>query len=162
MYSNNLYERIDILNPQENALTPRYLGYLGLIPFLISSLLIWLPQFHHHAVKSLTIYAAVILTFIGGVHWGIAMQSMQTAEQVENKCPHNQFIFSIVPSLLAWVAVVFLESYSLIMMSLWFVLFWWIEKLHYQQRLPKWYSKLRNHLTLTATLSIMIGWFGTL
>ena len=150
------------MNQQESTFTARILGYLGLVPFLVSSFLIWLPLFHRFAVDSLSIYAAVILTFIGGVHWGLAMQSFQDANRPKNNGNHNQFIFSIIPSLLAWVAIVFFKPFALILLALCFGLFWLVERSCYKQNLPSWYSQLRNHLTLIASLCIIIGWFGTL
>ena len=149
------------MNSNENALTPNILGYLGLIPFLASSALTWFTQFHAFAVKSLSIYAAVILTFIGGVHWGIAMQIDQNKIQPKNNI-RNQFIFSVIPSLIAWMTIVFFNPHALIILALCFGLFWFIEKSNYQEYLPSWYTQLRPHLTLIAFLSIIIGWMATL
>lgn len=147
------------LNTQTSVFIPRLLGYSGLIPFIISSALIWIPQYHQTAFESLSIYSAIIVTFIGGVHWGIAVQLTQQA--IPSRV-NSQFIFSVIPSLIAWVAIVFIQSYTLIILAISFVLFRLIEKLHYIQHLPAWYSQLRNHLTLVATLSIIVGWLGTL
>ena len=156
---NNNTSSIDTVENAHYALTPRWVGYLGLIPFIASSLFIWSPQYHQFALQSLSIYAAVILTFIGSVHWGIAMQHIgKTNKQNSNM----QFVFSIIPSLFAWIVILFFETYALIILALGFVTFWWFEKSNYQDVLPAWYSKLRMHLTMIATLSIMIGWFGTL
>ena len=147
------------LNSKENVLTPKLLGYLELIPFLASSLLIWTNQAHQYAVQSLTIYAAVILTFIGGVHWGIAVQQSMN---INSNRFRYQFIYSVIPSLLAWVAIVFFNSSTLIILGFCFIVFWWLEKTHYQEHLPSWYLQLRNHLTLVASLCIVFGWLGTL
>jgi hypothetical protein len=151
--------RTQKLNTQTRVFIPRLLGYLGLIPFIVSSALIWIPLYHHTALESLSIYAAVILTFVGGVHWGIAVLRTQ---QTSSLRVSSQFIFSVVPSLIAWITIVFINPYALIILAISFVLFWLIEKLHYQQPLPAWYSQLRNHLTLVATFSIIVGWLGTL
>ena len=55
--------------------TAKFLGYLGLIPFVVSSSLIWLQEYQEFAYASLSIYTAIILTFIGAVHWGITISS---------------------------------------------------------------------------------------
>ncbi len=149
------------MKSQEITLLPRLFGYFGLVPFVISSFFIWSPQYQYYALQSLSIYAAVILTFIGGVHWGIAMQTLQNTQQLDNAI-RNQFIFSLIPSLLAWVAIVFLNPFALIILAVCFTLFWWIEKSYYQQHLPSWYMQLRNHLTLVVVLCIIFGWLGTL
>jgi len=140
---------------QQNSL-PKLLGYLGLIPFLCSALLIWIPQFHHIAVQCLTIYATVILTFIGGVHWGIALQQSQNTDNTDSR-----FIFSVIPSLVAWLAVVFIKPYALIILVLCFIAFRLVEKRLYEQSIPLWYAQLRDQLTVIATLAILVGWVGT-
>ncbi len=149
------------MNTHESALTPKILGYLGLIPFLTSGVLIWFTQFHTYAIKSLSIYAAVILTFIGGVHWGIAMHTHQNKNQSKINT-RNQFIFSVIPSLIAWSAIVFSNSTGLVIIALCFGMFWLIEKLYFHEYLSSWYMRLRSHLTLVACFSIIIGWLGIL
>ena len=141
------------------SLIARWLGYLGLIPFVISSMLIWLHPNQQLAFQSLSIYATVILTFIGGVHWGIALQTIQNTGHTPNLS--KQFIFSVIPSLFAWIALLLLNEDALIILALGFVLFWWFEKSFYQDTIPSWYARLRTHLTVVASLSIIIGWFGT-
>ena len=150
------------MNQLKRTYIPKLLGYLGLIPFFASSILIWVPQYHQYGVESLKAYSAIILTFIGGVHWGLAMQSVQDANSPEANYYHNQFIFSVIPSLIAWIAIVFLKPFSLIILALCFCVFWFSEKLLYIHLFSTWYRKLRNHLTLVATLIIAIGWLGTL
>ncbi len=144
---------------QQNNVIPKWLGYLGLIPFIVSSVLAWIPELNQIALQSLTIYAAVIITFIGGVHWG---QAMQITTQTNEPYIRNQFIFSIAPSLVAWFAVVFVQPYALLIMAGCFVLFWYIEKTIFNKTLHNWYARLRNHLTLVATTFIIIGWLSTL
>ena len=57
------------------------LGYAGLIPFLGGALLVWLvwPQMpmHAYATMALSAYAAVIVSFLGGIHWGIAFREAE-------------------------------------------------------------------------------------
>lgn len=146
---------------QKENFVPALLGYLGLIPFAVSGLLVWVPEYQLYAVQSITIYAAVIVTFIGGVHWGLAMQASKTSNDRDDQLIRNQLIFSVAPSLIAWLAVVVAQSYSLIIIALCFVTFWYIEKTIFSKALENWYTKLRNHLTLVATLFIVIGWLGT-
>lgn len=144
---------------------PRLLGYLGLLPFILSSILVWVPEYHNFAIQSITLYAAVILTFIGGVHWGLAIQACKTSSANErdqnDRALRNQFIFSILPSLVAWLAVLIAQPYSLLIMAIGFVTFWISEKILFSKALEPWYSTLRNHLTIVATLCIVMAWLGT-
>jgi hypothetical protein len=146
---------------QKESTTPRLLGYLGLLPFIVSSLLVWVTEYHHYAVQSLTIYAAVIVTFIGGVHWGLAMQAFKTSSNHDDQYIRKQFIFSVIPSLVAWLAVVVAQPYALLILAICFVSFWYLEKTMFSEAVENWYTTLRNHLTLNATLFIVIGWLGT-
>ena len=50
------------------------LGYAGLVPFGLLSLLLWLvkAELHPFVATALLCYGAVIASFLGGIHWGIA------------------------------------------------------------------------------------------
>ena len=52
------------------------LGYAGLLPFVAGAGLVWLvrPEVHPYVALALSGYAAVILSFLGGIHWGLAMR----------------------------------------------------------------------------------------
>lgn len=151
----------DSLIMQKTYFVPRLLGYLGLLPFIISSLLVWNLKYQQYAIQSITIYAAVIVTFIGGVHWGLAMQAFNTSRKHDDRYIRNQFIFSVIPSLVAWLAVAFAQSYSLPIIAISFILFWYFEKSLFSETFDQQYSKLRNQLTIVATSFIALAWLGT-
>ena len=46
------------------------LGYAGLLPFFGGLALLWYPPMADLGISALTLYAAVILSFVGAVHWG--------------------------------------------------------------------------------------------
>jgi hypothetical protein len=77
------------------------LGYAGLIPFVLLAALLWIVQadLRPWLTIALTSYAALIATFLGGIHWGIAAQR-----------PHHEqpfhYIWGITPSLIAWLALI--------------------------------------------------------
>ena len=50
--------------------TARWLGYGGLLPFVAGAGLVWLVQGEAqvYASMALSAYAAVILSFLGGIH----------------------------------------------------------------------------------------------
>ncbi len=53
------------------------LGYAGLIPFVgcaVALLISGEPQLRHIAERVLIGYGAVILAFLGGVHWGLVLR----------------------------------------------------------------------------------------
>jgi Protein of unknown function (DUF3429) len=70
------------------------LGYAGLIPFVLLAALLWIVQsdLRPWLTIALTSYAALIATFLGGMHWGIA-----AAQSFGQRGFH--LIWGIVPSL---------------------------------------------------------------
>ena len=52
------------------------LGYAGLLPFLAGALLTWIvrPDAHPYVTDALAKYAALIATFLGGMHWGLVLR----------------------------------------------------------------------------------------
>lgn len=55
------------------------LGYAGLVPFVLGAALVWLvrPEVHPFVVDALSKYAALILSFLGGLHWALGMGHAQ-------------------------------------------------------------------------------------
>jgi predicted neutral ceramidase superfamily lipid hydrolase len=127
---------------------PLLLGLAGLIPFAaLSVVLVFAPAAAPaDAMRGLVIYAAVILSFMGGVHWGLALQ----------QAPSASFSESVVPSLIAWAAAAFFEPKpALSVMAAGF-----LALLAYDLAVvraggaPGWYRPLRVGLTTTVVLAI--------
>ena len=55
----------------------RRLGYAGLIPFVFLALCLWLvgPELHPYVALSMQGYGAVIVSFLGGIHWGVGFRN---------------------------------------------------------------------------------------
>ena len=85
------------------------LGLAGLLPFLAGSYaaLAMADEGGRMGLLALSAYAAVILSFLGGVHWGLALQAgpAQTLH-----AQRTRFALGVVPSLVGWAGllVVFL------------------------------------------------------
>ncbi len=127
------------------------LGYAGLIPFLVSVALLWHPSLQGLALGSLLAYAAVILSFVGAVHWGVALGTGAARADA-------RYVSSVLPALAAWCFVLLPQSYALPLLAIAFVVWWWWERTLPEASLPRWYLQLRNHLTLVVALSLSIGW----
>ena len=80
------------------------LGLAGLLPFLAGSYaaLAYTDDAGRMALVALTAYGATILAFLGGVHWGVAMQA---AAGQSVRIQRLRFGLSVIPSLIGWGAL---------------------------------------------------------
>jgi hypothetical protein len=139
--------------------TVAWLGYGGLIPFLAltpASLL----DLRHAALWSSALYAygATILSFIGALHWGLAMSLPElTGDQRAAR-----YAWSIVPALIAWPAMLLSPPIAAPLLVAGFIAHYLQDRrLARQARLPGWYLPLRMRLSSVACLCLAIGMFAS-
>jgi Protein of unknown function (DUF3429) len=84
------------LSPARGALV---LGYAGLIPFVALALGAWWldSAWHTKCLFALLAYSATILSFIGAIHWGLAMRDASPSLGL--------LVWGVIPSLIAWIAL---------------------------------------------------------
>jgi len=147
------------MNQYTSSFTPKLLGYLGLLPFIV--LTAFLFDDHNHFgmwQHFLLSYAALILTFVGALHWSFAM----TIPALPAHKQRNLFLWSITPSLVAWLALSMPRLYGFMLLIIFFVLaLWRDEALGKTVTLTTWYLPLRRNLTLVAVACLLIGAFVT-
>jgi hypothetical protein len=105
------------------------LSLAGLIPFIALGAVVLLdPLDSDTAIQVLVCYGAVILSFIGAVHWGFALRD--TAHPV-NGVPltpavlgaeRQLLLFGIVPSVIGWAALLAMLHFGLPALALFFLL----------------------------------------
>lgn len=80
---------------------PRLLGLAGLLPQLACAIIAWMgpAQWHEPSRVIGALYAALILTFLGGTWWGIAAAA-PAAERRGGLA--WLWIAAVIPSLFAW------------------------------------------------------------
>jgi hypothetical protein len=80
------------------------LGIAGLLPFLICSLgvLSLSSDGSTRSLLALVAYGATILAFLGGVHWGLALDASNAAS---TRVQRARFGLGVVPSLIGWTAM---------------------------------------------------------
>ncbi|WP_376087452.1 DUF3429 domain-containing protein [Roseomonas sp. CCTCC AB2023176] len=80
----------------------RILGPAGLIPFaaLCVAALVW-PEWRFAALVLLVTYGALIASFLGGVHWGLALRPRPGEEWAA----WPRLALGVLPSLIAWAAL---------------------------------------------------------
>lgn len=145
-----------MLNPSApNKLATR-LGYAGLIPFVLLAFLLWIVQadLRPWLTIALTSYAALIATFLGGIHWGIAggVQSSTTAN-----LRSFHLIWGITPSLIAWLALIMPAYAGLPLIAALLVACYLVDRKSYPAAGWSAWLPMRLRLTVVATLSCLIG-----
>lgn len=119
------------------------LGYAGLLPFLLFTIGALLDVYADHALRLFVIYSALIVSFLGGVHWGLAL--------TRDDAPTRQLSWSMLPTIIAVVlffAGVWVTPLTMLSVLALTHLFWLnFEKRHLQTH--PWYLELRGRLTFT-------------
>lgn len=128
-----------------------WLGYGGLIPFvLLAALVWWLPAPNHIAAAfALSAYGATITSFLGAIHWGLAMR------EGTQRSPAFHFVWGVVPALLAWIALLLAPVAGLTLLAVVLGLCYAIDRATYAEfRLQHW-LRLRLPLSLVAGVSCL-------
>ncbi len=135
---------------------PAILGYAGLIPFVVLGVGMWFVPSSQQEIlnKALLSYAACILAFMGAIHWGLAMTAHANSMQLG---------LSVLPALLAWLALNSALTWSYSILIIGFVLLCFADSISTRQRnLPNWYPRLRVPLTLIVVVSLISGAFAAI
>jgi uncharacterized membrane protein len=131
------------------------LGYGGLLPFIFLALLIPLSlDYRPLFAIALVNYGAVILSFVGALHWGFAM----TVQDLSAEQGSDRFIWSVIPALIAWIATLLPMPLGCLLLVIGLVV-------HLRQdrqllrvtSLPAWYLPMRLRLTLTASVCLLLA-----
>ncbi|KGS13093.1 Uncharacterized protein ALO43_01983 [Pseudomonas tremae] len=133
----------------------RLLGYGGLLPFIFLALLVPFSLDYRPLITiALVNYGAVILSFVGALHWGFAM----TAQDMSAEQRSARFVWSIIPALIAWIATLLPMPLGCLLLVIGLVA-------HLRQdrqllriiSLPAWYLPMRLRLTLVASACLLLA-----
>lgn len=130
------------------------LGLAGLIPFLAPALALWMqgPEYSGTALQLQFGYAAVILSFLGGVHWGRAL----AGDRFGPAWP--RLLWSVVPSLIGWALLLVPDAYLLVIgFAVAFSVAYIVDVRAVRAGMfPTWYGKLRKILTIGVLASLIL------
>jgi hypothetical protein len=141
------------VSPPKPAAEAWALGLAGLLPFVAGAVGLWLfpPAWFGLAALGLLAYAAVIVSFLGGIHWGLAMPLAQLTKR------RSLLIWGVLPSLLAWAALLLNSAWGLLLMAASLLLCYVVDcQIYRSLKLGDWLA-LRALLTFVAVLSCLTG-----
>ncbi len=138
------------MNPAPLPFAARLMGYGGLLPFAGGALLAWLlgrPEdidYHAFTMRALSSYAALIVSFLAGIHWAMAMRQPEAAPQ--------GFGRAVGFMLAAWLAVLMPAYAGLVVHGALLLALYAVDRRHY----PAWglgaWLTLRFRCSLAASL----------
>jgi len=138
----------DVSTDGAPAKVPVALGLLGLLPFLAAGLgaVLLTPPAAGTAAVVAAVYGAVILSFLGGVHWGFALKGGGAAA----------FLWAVTPSLVVFFAAFLPLPFMLAVLSAGFVLTGAVDVTVFSRTGPRWYVRLRIVLTLVVVVVLAV------
>jgi hypothetical protein len=129
------------------------LGYAGLLPFVACVLAVALldGEARGFASRALVAYGAVILSFLGAVHWGVLLRQPDAATPA-------RLAVGVLPSLAGWVALLLPDRHALALLVVAFGGFWLYEhRVVGPTGLPAAYLDLRRALSLAVCALLTLG-----
>ncbi len=145
--------------PVSTSLNPAALrlGYIALIPFVLGAVLVWTVRadVHPYVAAALSGYAAVVVAFLGGVHWGFGLTA--TGRPPETVL----FVWGILPALFAWVAVVMQPYAGLVLHGAALVACYLVDRRVYPRHGAGAWLTMRFRLSAVASLSCFVGAAGS-
>lgn len=132
---------------------PLALGLAGLAPFIALGLAVALQHpriLGLDAAFALTAYGAIILSFLGGVHWGLAMRhpSAETRARL--------YVLAVAPPLAAWAGLIVGGAPGLATLAICLAAHGGVDALLATRfAAPRWYPRLRLLLSTIATIAVM-------
>ena len=137
------------------CLSPKLLGWAGIMPFVISALLVIVMNDYEVEIRIIgLLYASTILSFLGAVHWGRLLYLKENNNSL--------WLWGVSTSLLAWISliiIVIFQNYNLssILLVTGFIFALIVD---YKKLLDhKNYISLRIKLTFFAVSSTVINGF---
>lgn len=131
--------------PQQLQKTAWYLSLMGFLPFAILSFAMLYFGRAHPLFDVLTdafrLYGAVILSFLGGIRWGLALNTLAVSPATLS--------ISVVPAIAGWLAMFAPPVFSVGILLLAFCAQGaWDSTAFHSGKGPIWFARLRIVLTL--------------
>lgn len=128
------------------------LGLAGVVPFAACAIGLWVlePQQATRALFAMIGYGAVILSFLGGVHWGRVMLV---------NSGWTDYLYAVTPSLAAWIALLIQHDHAdvgLLLLLISFLAAFMVDRrLVTVGQFPAWFGRLRLLLSSLVALCLV-------
>lgn len=137
------------------------LGAVGILPLLAGTFITVLaPSALGLPVRQFTlVYAAIIVSFLGGIHWGFASAAMM--HQVRDKRARTLMRWSVLPTLASWLSVLLSGAASPLLLAASFILALFLDRTALRRGFaPLWWLRMRIRLTVAVVpllLTLALG-----
>lgn len=136
----------------------KWLGAFGVLPFVLLAIAVVVLEggLRQQAYFALAAYGAVILSFLGGIHWGLSMVGFGSTPVQGVR--YRRLTLSVVPSLVGWGALLLPATANLLVLAAAFVAMLLVDLLATRRGYaPRWYPKLRGPLTAMVVASLILS-----
>lgn len=136
----------------------------GYLPFAAATLAIWLLPLEWRDLAHIAAlgYGAVILSFLGGILWGLAIAEPSSAAADTGRRRGLWLCISVVPSLIGWVAIIIAGSAGLWLLTLAVAAMPAVDLAARRSQLaPSWYLRLRLPVSVAVTLTLGLAAIGS-
>ena len=140
----------------------RKLAYAGLIPFIGGALFIWLlvgrvePDVVVFVAQAVAAYAALIVSFLGGILWGLVMPGSQYHEEPAPAQRHALWT-GVIYSLTAWIGVLMPPHAGLVLLGALLIACYVSDRKRYHELHMEGWLTMRFRLTVAASLSCFLS-----
>ena len=134
-----------------NEIFAKLLGFGGLIPFIIGFIILNFNINKPHILEIIIIYGYTIITFLGGIYWGIGLNIKIAAKRY--------FFISTLPTILVFISLLFPLNqifkliYLIIILNFFLYLEFYFLKILI---ISKWFLDLRIKLNIFLTVLLIM------
>ncbi|MEW5299458.1 MAG: hypothetical protein WDW36_002473 [Sanguina aurantia] len=138
---------------------PAFLGFAGAIPFLSLTPAVvnaaGFSQFVDILAGVQVEYGAVVVSFLGAVHWGLAMGGTLTGER-SAALTKERYVWSVFPALAALSALQLDPAQGSVAISMLLGICYLSDSNFAKSgHVPGWYHTMRGYLTILSILSLL-------
>jgi len=128
----------------------RQVGMAGSGAFVLGALLVWFvnADARPYVALGLSAYAALVVSFLGGVHWGLALRQA---------APPSLFWWATLATLLAWVAMMMPPGAGLVIDGMLLVAGYLVDRRVYPAHGLSHWLTLRFRQSAIAAFSCFLG-----